>query len=413
MGSKRELEVAIVGGSISGCTAAIEMSRAGHRVTVFERSTGELKGRGAGIGTPLSVIQSLIERDLIDADMPYFNVQHLPHIGRTTANEPLGRTAWVIPVTIELLNWGDLYRNLRKRVPDEIYHQGRHVTRASLTADRRVQVELAEGPGGQFDLVLFADGYRSLGRQLICPDARLDYRGYILWRGVLEEKELSDRAPFEGMLNRVGYPEGHGVFYFVPGEDGSVEAGNRWVNWAIYIRVPQDELPAFLIDRDGRQRSGSLPPGGMRLEEEARLKAIVQDSFPPYFADIVAASQDTFAQPIYIAEVPTYHRNRMCLLGDAGAFAQPFTAGGVFKGMNNAMDLADALATEDDLDQALKRWSDKETQTGKRLTYLGRKLEEALIWSIPDFARMDEAGMRTWWEEAAKMPEDLFPPGED
>ena len=35
------LRVGIVGGSIAGCATAVLMSRAGHSVTVFERSSGE------------------------------------------------------------------------------------------------------------------------------------------------------------------------------------------------------------------------------------------------------------------------------------------------------------------------------------------------------------------------------------
>ena len=42
----KSLKVGIVGGSIAGCSAAILMSRAGHDVTVFERSRGVLQGRG-------------------------------------------------------------------------------------------------------------------------------------------------------------------------------------------------------------------------------------------------------------------------------------------------------------------------------------------------------------------------------
>ena len=46
------------------------------------------------------------------------------------------------------------------------------------------------------------------------------------------------------------------------------------------------------------------------------------------------------------------------------------------------------------------------------MLWLGRSLEQALIWSVPDFAQMDEAAMRKWWEEAAtKAPEDLFRSG--
>jgi len=406
--SAGRLRVGIVGGSIAGCTAAIELVRAGHHVQVFERSTGVLTGRGAGIGTPLSVIHSLVERHLIDADMPYFHVECIPHIGRTTTAERLGRTAWVIPVTIELLNWGDLYRNLRRHVPDEIYHQGREVSGAEMADDATVLLQFADGSEEPFDLVIFADGYRSLGRRLLFPEVELDYRGYVLWRGVLEEQDLDNAEPFEGMLNRVGYSEGHGVFYFVPGLDSSVARGERWVNWAIYVRVPAEQLPGFLTDRTGRQRSGSLPPGNMHPEQEARLKQLARDNLPPYFADIVDASQDTFAQPIYIADVPAYRQGRICLAGDAGAFVQPFTGSGVFKGMNNAIDLAEALAAHHSVDEALAAWDAQATQTGKRLVRLGRQLEQALIWSIPDFAQMSEAAMRTWWEEAAKMPEDMF-----
>ena len=408
MPGRVRLRIGIVGGSISGCTAATAMSRAGHEVTVYERSAGELTGRGAGIGTPLSVIESLIEQDFIDADMPYFNVKRLPHIGRTNAQEPLGHTPWVIPLTIELLNWGDLYRNLRRRVPDENYHKGSHVVAAEAHDDRTVTLRLEDGSQTTFDLVLFADGYRSIGRELVCDQSLLSYRGYVLWRGVLHERDLADSEPLEGNLNRVSYRDGHGVFYFVPGDDGSVEAGQRWVNWAIYIRVPEADLPQFLVDRNGRQRSGSIPPGLMRPELEQRLKALVGETFPPYHSAIVADSHDTFAQPIYIADVSGYRRGRMCLMGDAGAVAQPFTAGGVFKGMNNALDLAKALEETADVDEALAGWSAAETATGRRLTTLGRQLEKALIWEIPDFASMDEPGMREWWANAAKMPEDMF-----
>jgi 2-polyprenyl-6-methoxyphenol hydroxylase-like FAD-dependent oxidoreductase len=124
------LKIGIVGGSIAGCAAAVALMRAGHRVTVFERSPGALVGRGAGIGTQSSVLRSLVERDLIDADMPHFHAESFPHVGRTTAYERQGHTAWKVPITMELLNWGDIYRNLRKRVPEGVYRGGHEVVAA-------------------------------------------------------------------------------------------------------------------------------------------------------------------------------------------------------------------------------------------------------------------------------------------
>jgi 2-polyprenyl-6-methoxyphenol hydroxylase-like FAD-dependent oxidoreductase len=410
--SIRALQIGIVGGSISGCAAAIALARAGHAVTVVERSRGDLKGRGAGIGTPRSAIASLRERDMVGPDLHCFEVGHFSHIGGASRHGRFGRTAWKTPVTIDLLNWGDLYRDLRRRVPDAVYRRGCEVTAVEPAESARVHLESADGRVGTFDVVVFADGYRSLGRRLVCPESALEYRGYVLWRGVLEERQLDDVGPLEGTLCRLSYPAGHAVVYLVPGADGSVAKGRRWVNWACYVRVTDERLPAFLTDRWGQEHVGSLPPGSMPDAEEGRLKQLARDSFPPYFADIMTASERTFVQAIYTAAVPRYGRDRLCLTGDAGAFVQPFTASGVFKGMHNAVALADALAGPDDVDAALEDWSRRETETGARQVALGRQLEQALIWNVPDFGELGEEATRAWWDEAAKMPEDLFPSGD-
>jgi 2-polyprenyl-6-methoxyphenol hydroxylase-like FAD-dependent oxidoreductase len=334
----------------------------------------------------------------------------MPFVGRTAADDRLGHTAWVWPISLAAMNWGDLWRNLRKRVPDSIYHQGRAVTDAkSVDGGRRAVVQLDDGSQRSFDLVIFADGYRSLGRRLLCLEVDLQYCGYALWRGVLDEKDLDDSDPLEGLMPRLSYKglAGHIILYFVPGHNGSTAKGKRWVNWAAYIPVLAEELPGFLTDRQGRQHSGSLPPGAMRPEEEDRLKQLMQAHLPTYYADIVNASQDTFAQPIFLVEMPGYHQGRICLIGDAGAVAQPFTGSGVFKGANNAIDLAAALQAHRDVDVALHEWDKKETTTGRRLVVLGRQMEQAFIWSAPDFSQMDAQTTAAWFKNAVTFPEEF------
>jgi 2-polyprenyl-6-methoxyphenol hydroxylase-like FAD-dependent oxidoreductase len=282
------------------------------------------------------------------------------------------------------------------------------VTDIQTVDDTAAVLRLSDGREFSFDLVICADGYHSLGRQTLFPEVEMEYRGYVLWRGVLDEKDLADCAPLEKKLERVGYDEGHAVFYFVPGDNGSVEKGERWVNWALYVRVPQEELDGFLTDRDGKQHDGSLAPGMMPPEREASLKQLARDRLPGYYADIIEASHDTFAQAIYIVSLPGYRRGRVCLVGDAGSVAPPFTASGVYKGVNNAVDLTKALGSYGSVDEALAAWNTEETATGNRMAALGKQLEEALIWSIPDFSQMEEPAVRAWWEAAAKMPEDVF-----
>ena len=407
--SESSLNIGVVGGSISGCSAGIVLSEAGHNVTIFERSAHELKGRGAGIGTTMPMIESLIEHDMIDPDFPYFQLHEMPFIGRTAPDDRLGHTAWSMPINIALLNWADLYTNLRRRVPDTIYHAGKAVSNARMSNPETVTITLEDGSEHNFDLLIFADGYRSSGRSLLFPEVDLNYRSYVLWRGVLEEKNLDDSTPLETHIPRLSYKglPGHLVLYFVPGHDGSVKPGERWVNWAAYIPITEEDLPGFLVDKNGEQHEGSMPPGLMRPEEENRLKQLMRDHLPTYYADIITNSENTFAQPIYNVEMPAYYKDRMCLFGDAGSVAQPFTGSGVFKGVNNALDLAAALEVHDSVDAALSEWSKAQTAAAKRLVILGEQMEQAWIWAAADFAEMDSETTEKWWHNAVKFPEEF------
>ena len=96
-GGAGDFEVGIIGGSIAGCAAAIELSRFGCDVTLFERSGEELKDRGAGIGIPPSVIDTFIARDLVDGDMAYAALDKMSRIWRSSEDPYHGYVAWDQP----------------------------------------------------------------------------------------------------------------------------------------------------------------------------------------------------------------------------------------------------------------------------------------------------------------------------
>ena len=173
---------------------------------------------------------------------------------------------------------------------------------------------------------------------------------------------------------------------------------------------PKEDLPAFLINSAGERRPESLSSGMIRMEEIERLKKFASTVLPAYFSEIVCASQTIMAQPVYTSEAPTYYRGRICLAGDAGSFVQPFTTSGVLKGVDNVVNLAKALSDSPTVEKALASWSREEESSATYMTMLGRQLEDALIWHIPDFATMTEPKMLIWWDEAAKLPEHLYPP---
>lgn len=407
-GNARGLKVGIIGGSIAGCTMAIELLRLGCDVTLFERTGEELKDRGAGIGVPPSVIDTFIKRDLVDVDIPYFSSHSFMRIWRTDQHQPYGYLAWDQPSNLGLLNWGGLYRNLRKRVPDHVYRTGHRVTAFQEQTHERVGVTLADGACQEFDLVVCADGYASLGRRTLFPDVAIRYAGYVLWRGFLMENEMSESEPLESGVRCLGYPGGHGIFYFVPGPDGSVASGKRLINWGMYVPVPESELTEFLTDKEGNVREGSLSPGSMPLATERSLKQKAHERIPAYYAEVVDKSPDTFAYAIYDCEVPAYRKGRICLAGDAGAFARPHSAAGALKGINGAIALSEALKAHSSVEEALTRWSAVQTETNNNLVRFGNQLGKASVLEIPDWSQMDAAGMEQWFTSIVTIQSEFF-----
>src|SRR5215475_2754110 len=160
-GTVSGLNVAIVGGSLAGCAAAIALRRAGCAVTVYERSRGKLADRGAGIGMPLALLHTLIERDFVDVGMAHFHITKAPFVHHANAEEGErvhGRLLWEQPIAAAVTNWGIVYRHLRSRIPEAIYHQGHKVTAVADAGADAVLVHLADGHRAPFDLVVCADG---------------------------------------------------------------------------------------------------------------------------------------------------------------------------------------------------------------------------------------------------------------
>ncbi len=404
----RDLDIAIIGGSIAGCTAAIELARLGARVTLFERSGEELKDRGAGLGIPASVFDTFIARDLVDADLPYFPAPAFLRICRTAKESRYGRLAWAQPATLAALNWGGLYRNLRKRVPEGVYRTRQQVVAIEQVNDEAVRLRFADGGDAQFALVVCADGYASLGRQTLFPQVALNYAGYVLWRGQLPETALSASPPLEVGIRCVGYDGGHGIFYFVPGANDSVAVGERLVNWGVYVAVPSAALAAFMTDKGGRVHQGSLPPGMMPLSTEHDLKERVMPVMPDYYKEILQRSIDTFAYAIYDCQVPAYRRGRVCLAGDAGAFARPHSGAGALKGINDAIALGEALRRAETVEAALSAWDVERTAANNQLVRYGNQLGAAFVTAIPDWSEMDVPAMEAWFNSVVTIKSDYI-----
>ena len=395
------MRVGIVGGSIAGCATAALLHRAGHDVTVFERSGSDLVSRGAGIGTPTAVWQDMMARGLIDGALPSFRADCVRYVTRRSGTgQPrwLGDISGDIQLRPRLVNWAHLYQCLRRGVPDELYRPASAVELIEARPDGTT-LHLHRGGSVDFDLVVCADGYRSMGRRLIDPDATLHYRGMVTWRGLLPESDL--RAdPLDGCdLLRVGYQGGHGVLYYIPGSGKCTEPGKRLLVWGYYLQVPEGDLSSVLVDDQERQQSSSVPFGKVHPQVRAGFETRLVDLLPPVLFELVRRSSSAI-HAIYSVVPRSYARDRLCLVGDAGAVFPPFTGSGVLKAVANATSLADALADAPAVDDALRRWSQAQLQVAGQVMQMAEDGERSQVFDMPDLAAMPTAATNDWMSSA-------------
>lgn len=399
-GTATELNVAIVGGSIAGCAAAIALRRAGCEVTVYERSRGKLEDRGAGIGMPLALLHTLIDRDFVDASIAHFQATKAPFVLRADAEEGepgQGRLLWEQPIAAAVTNWGIVYRHLRSRIPEAIYHQGQEVIAVSDPGGDTVSVHLADGHTAQFDLVVCADGPQSVGRRLLFPAQPLQYVGYILWRGLAEEQAVANIPLFEDRVTWAVSDTGYCLLYLVPSRAEEVAVGKRQVNWVLYENVADTALPGVLTDAHGVVHPTSLPPGLASAAQMAYIHHRARHHFAGYVADAVCATPSPFIQAVFDLSIPHYRWGRLCLIGDASALCRPHAASGAVKALTNALALADALTTHGTLDDALHTWDAAQSAEGRRLVTLGQVMGRAFVQDAPAWQQMDAAAMEHWW----------------
>lgn len=403
------MKIGIVGGSIAGCSAAILLRKEGHRVVIFERSQKSLVGRGGGIGTLPTLLEHLIKEGMLSENFPYFSIERMPFVGKSEDYEPFGRTAWAMPMNLSVFHWQTLWNDLRSKVPDELYLSGQEVIDAERTSDDKVKITTSHDKREKFDLVLFTDGYNSFGRRLIFPDLNLKYRGYVLWRGLLPESEMTEESSLDENLPRLSYAgsPGHMVIYHIPSHNGSIRKGDRIFNWAAYVPVQTGELNELMTDAFGKIWNGTLPPGKMRKEKENELKKFISRNIPSYYAEVVNKTENSYVQVIYTLDLQSYYNDKMCLIGDAGMLIQPFTGSGVFKGYHNVTDLIAQLKKENTLDLALEKWSEQQIMSGRRLLQLGEQMEEAFIWKQLDFSKVDEKTTEHWWKSSVRFPDNF------
>ena len=99
----------------------------------------------------------------------------------------------------------------------------------------------------------------------------------------------------------------------------------------------------MLTDATGLRRAYSIPPGLLRPEHGAAVKADAAARLPEPYAEAVRRAEGFLVQPIYDLESPAMGFGRVALLGDAAFTARPHVGVGVLKAAEDAEALAEAM----------------------------------------------------------------------
>lgn len=387
--------VAVVGGSIAGCAFASAAARAGAaEVVVLERTSGQLADRGVGLCIHDDRAAELTGAGALAPGIATHRLTRRKWVA-LDGNSRTGRVIWDQPFPFHSYHWGLLWRGQRAATPPSVqYRQGAGVESVRGFADR-AEVRLATGAVEDFDLVIGADGYRSVVREAVCPGARPSYAGYVCWRGSYPADRLAELGtPPDGGADwpvtdavTIGIPGGSCVLYRIPGPTGPM------VNWVFYATPPETGLR--LDDPT------SFPPGGVTGELADHLARLTQRWFPPYWAEVIGLTppEHTFLQPIYDLRTERTVADRLLLGGDAASVVRPHNTSGAAKALQDATAFEAAWRQADSWDGLLAAYQAARGATGQELVALARRLGLAQAERTPDWSAMTEPAMAAWWQQ--------------
>ena len=365
----------IIGGSMAGLFAATALSKKGWDISVHEKVPVPLSGRGAGIATYDEL-----------ADLVY---------KATNNNNVLGTTAKSrvsLDINGKIINsynypqvytsWQYLFSILREQISNDDYFMGDDCIKIEQNEDKAIAF-FENGKKKETDLIIVANGIKSELRTYVDNKAYPQYAGYVGWRGVVNEEEISKNS-LETLSNYfiVVLPYNQQIAsYPIAGEGKNpFKIGERRINWIWYKPVPQKKLKEIFLGKSGQQFEDGIPPNEIREEIVNDLFKEAEEKLPPQLVELVKITKQPLIQPIFDLQSMKMKNGRVVTIGDAAFTARPHVGMGVTKAAMDAFTLSEYLEDSSNLDD-LDKWEHSRLKESQFIVNRSRKLGQYL--SIP------------------------------
>ena len=331
----RPLKVVVIGGGIGGLTVASALIARGIAVEVYEQ-TEELTPVGAGIQlTPnaVKVLRALgLEAGLQESGFfPQATVGYDWRSGKTVFHTPLaGECERLYSAPYVQIHRADLQRILCEKLPSTTVRLGRRCVAVSDNGSSAI-ARFADGSEAEANLVIAADGIRSVARTTLFTEGTPRFTGNICWRSVIpfNEPDYDLVSP----NNAIWFgPRGHVVTYYVKGGKG--------VN-----------LVACLETETWTEESWNA------RSTPAELRAAYA-GWHPKLQRLFERAHEVFKWGLFDREpMPAWTIGRVTLLGDSAHPMLPYLSQGAAMAMEDGLVLARMLAQDPgNIGEALQRY---------------------------------------------------------
>jgi salicylate hydroxylase len=335
----RPLRVAVIGAGIGGLAAACALRQHGCEVALHERAE-ELGEVGAGLQLGPNAVKVLRALGVEERLRPLAcSPPNMISLAWDTAAERF-REPFSAAIEAQFgapyftVHRADLHRLLLERLPDRCIHAGMTCTGVASTS-HGAAAHFADGTEAEADVVVGADGIRSVVRRTLFGEQPARFTQQTAWRCIVPIECVPTQVG-PGRMVRVGRddyvgwlgPTGHVICYPIRGgEFYNIFAGRVSEDWAEESWTIPSTLEALL----GAYRGWNEALLGMLGKVERCFRWGIYDRDP----------------------LPQWTRGAVTLLGDAAHPMMPTLAQGAAITLEDAFALARNLSQHDDPRAAL------------------------------------------------------------
>jgi salicylate hydroxylase len=313
----KKLRAAIVGGGISGLSAAIALTRRGIDVAVYERAEalGEV---GAGILVYPNGLR-LLEKLGLGAALAqvgarvsggsYLRMDGTP-VGQIVATDSAGWNG------IYGMHRADLLQVLANGLPQSAIRTGHRCVSFAQTEDTAT-LTFANGSTAEADVVIAADGIQSTLQTCVVAPSQPEYSGWRAYRGLIETAKVPG---WRNAAHQIWMGDGKHFMVF------PVRSG-KLLNYVGFVPTENETIESWSAIGDRDELAASFAGWD---QEVTRLLAEVETCFWWGLYD---------RKPL-----PTWTNGRLALLGDAAHAMLPHVGQGANQAIEDGIALAAFLA---------------------------------------------------------------------